>query len=130
MSARREFSALVKREAWKRCNGMCEADRLPEGVADFPKLCINVPKELDHIEPDCLGGEPTLENSAWLCRQCHAEKTKADASARKTRNAHRVRKDRPKTGWFQPGRKLQSRPFRKAEPQRSASRPLSKGVGV
>lgn len=31
--------------------------------------------EYDHILPDALGGEPTLENCAVLCRTCHSAKT-------------------------------------------------------
>ena len=47
-----------------------------------------------------FGGEPTLENAAYLCSACHKIKTKADQAARKTRNKHAPRKDRPKSGWF------------------------------
>jgi 5-methylcytosine-specific restriction endonuclease McrA len=31
--------------------------------------------EYDHIKPDGLGGEPTLENCAVLCGKCHRHKT-------------------------------------------------------
>lgn len=99
--ARQNFPPVVFREAFKRCFGVCEVHRLPAGVLDDRSPCNGVAKELDHILPDCLGGEPTLENSAYLCRECHAEKTRLDAAARRKRNRHRVREHRPKSGWFQ-----------------------------
>lgn len=131
--SRREFPASVKREAFQRCAGFCEVHRLPAGIGDFPSRCWNVAKELDHITPCMAGGEPTLENSAFLCREHHVAKTASDQACRKKRNAHKPRKDRPKSGWFHRGPKLapkpiKSRGFAKAQPQRSASRPLTKGV--
>lgn len=66
--SRREFSADVRRAAWKRCNGRCEA-----------KGCgakLQVGKfQYDHIVPDGLGGEPTLENCQVLCAAHHEAKT-------------------------------------------------------
>jgi 5-methylcytosine-specific restriction endonuclease McrA len=29
----------------------------------------------DHVIPDALGGEPTLENCQVLCKSCHSTKT-------------------------------------------------------
>lgn len=69
---RREFSAKVKVAAFARCGGLCEkcSARLSPGKIDY-----------DHIIPDALGGEPTLDNCAVLCRSCHrgaGSKTSAD----------------------------------------------------
>jgi 5-methylcytosine-specific restriction protein A len=65
---RREFSKQVKRDAFMRANGCCEAKncgaRLSVGKFHY-----------DHEIPDALGGEPTLENCVVLCIACHREKT-------------------------------------------------------
>jgi 5-methylcytosine-specific restriction endonuclease McrA len=66
---RREFSKTVKWDAYKRClvndKPHCESCGL---------RIIGVP-EFDHVKPDGLGGEPTLENCAVLCGKCHRLKT-------------------------------------------------------
>lgn len=67
---RREFSAKVKLEAWKRCRG--------SGWQSHCEKCkgrITGRPEYDHIVPDGLGGEPTLENCQVLCTKCHRLKT-------------------------------------------------------
>jgi 5-methylcytosine-specific restriction protein A len=68
---RREFSRAVRREVLARANGKCEG---PECGA-FLKIHEG---EYDHILPNELGGEPTVENCRLLCRVCHRIKTKAD----------------------------------------------------
>ena len=68
MMRRREFSVAVKTAAKNRCeaNGwLCEDCGLP---------IIGRP-EYDHIAPDGLGGEPTLDNCAVLCSKFHSMKT-------------------------------------------------------
>jgi 5-methylcytosine-specific restriction enzyme A len=62
---RREFPAKVKLAAWKRCGGNCE---------DCGFKIIGTP-EYDHVRPDGLFGEPTLENCQVLCSKCHKLKT-------------------------------------------------------
>jgi 5-methylcytosine-specific restriction protein A len=66
MTTRREFSAKVRRDAAKRAGGVCEGCGfwLRPGTYHY-----------DHIVPDGLGGEPTLENCAVLCSHCHKIKT-------------------------------------------------------
>ncbi len=69
---RREFSKRVMRDAFLRAGGRCEVDgcgaRLTAGKFAY-----------DHIIPDALGGEPTLDNCQVACLPCHKEKTgKAD----------------------------------------------------
>lgn len=63
---RAEFSPSVKTKAWDRCKGRCEqcTAKLYPGRFAY-----------DHIKPDGLGGEPTLDNCQVLCDACHGEKT-------------------------------------------------------
>lgn len=63
---RREFSAKVKVEAFKRAGGNCEGCTVRLSVGKFA---------YDHIIPDQLGGEPTIENCRVLCSACHGVKT-------------------------------------------------------
>lgn len=65
---RSEFSAQVRKDAWDRCEGRCEAKGC--GI----KLQVGH-YEYDHVVPDGLGGEPTLENCAVLCSAHHQKKT-------------------------------------------------------
>jgi 5-methylcytosine-specific restriction protein A len=64
--SRREFPKQVKRQAFDRAEGKCElcGVRLTFGKYAY-----------DHIIPDGLGGEPTLENCQVACNPCHSEKT-------------------------------------------------------
>lgn len=66
--ARTEFSAKVRKAAWERSKGRCEAEGC--GI----KLMVGH-YQYDHIVPDGLGGEPTLENCAVLCSAHHSVKT-------------------------------------------------------
>lgn len=78
--ARRDFSRKVRAAVFLRANGCCEGcgARLKTGEG-----------EVDHILPDALGGEPTIENAKLLCRVCHAPKTADDI--RRIRKADRMR---------------------------------------
>lgn len=113
---RREFSKQVKRQAFERANGLCE------GKNCGAKLFVGK-YAYDHVIPDALGGDPILDNCAILCKSCHAAKTqKSDvptiAKAKRISNRHR--------GITTPRQKIKSAGFRKAPPQRTASRPLEK----
>lgn len=73
--ARKEFSKAVKVAVIKRStvDGQvyCEACG-----------CLTKGRfEIDHIRPDGLLGEPTIENAKLLCRECHVEKTKTDVAS-------------------------------------------------
>ena len=119
--ARREFPAAVKREAIKRSGFICE------GVTDDGVRCSipvgqGKPVEYDHVLPDWMGGEPTLENCAALCKLCHKIKTALDAA---DRGQARRRSDRH-NGISAPRQRLVSRGFPRAAPQKAASRPLRK----
>lgn len=63
---RREFSTKIKLAAWQRSGGKCETCTRKLAPGDI---------HYDHVIPDGLGGEPTLDNCAVLCRSCHAVKT-------------------------------------------------------
>lgn len=68
--ARKEFTKATKAKAFKRANGRCEGcgKTLEAGRFAF-----------DHIVPDGLGGDNTLENCQVLCSggraTCHGIKT-------------------------------------------------------
>lgn len=70
--ARKEFSKSVKVAALKRAmvNGIIRCEECH---------CEAKRPEIHHVNPDALTGEPTLENAMVLCRDCHREKTSAQA---------------------------------------------------
>lgn len=92
---RREFSNYVKAQAALRANGRCE------------KCTARLvgPYHFDHIVPDAMGGEPTLENCALLCKACHSAKTtKSDipriAKTKRQQRKHMgIKKPRTITRW-------------------------------
>lgn len=93
---RTEFSAKVKAAAALRANGNCEECTRKLLTGDF---------HYDHVIPDALGGEPTLENCAVLCRSCHGFKTTTSdvpriaKSKRNFRTSHGIKKPRTITTW-------------------------------
>lgn len=96
---RREFSAKVKLAAWERCGGDCEG------------CCARIigRAEYDHILPDALGGEATLENCSVLCSKCHRMKT---STGDVPRIAKAKRQQRKAIGaWPKSSRPLRSRGF-------------------
>ncbi len=72
--ARREFTRAVRVAVVKRCtrNGVlyCEGCGLPTKLF-----------QIDHIRPDGLLGEPTLENAQLLCQPCWSIKNPQDTTA-------------------------------------------------
>lgn len=112
---RREFSKQVRRDAFMRAQGKCENSHCGA------HLSVNK-FHYDHDLPDYLGGEPILSNCVVLCVICHREKTRKEDRPRidKTRRiadaAIGIRKQST----------LRSAGFRKASPQRSASRPIER----
>jgi 5-methylcytosine-specific restriction protein A len=93
---RREFSAKVRVAAYERSRSLCEGCGAPLQVGRF---------HYDHVLPDALGGDPTLENCAVLCRPCHDEKTHTGdvpqiAKMKRQRANHLgIRKPRSILGW-------------------------------
>jgi 5-methylcytosine-specific restriction enzyme A len=71
---RREFPSSVKREAFARSAGICECHLLTGkpgcGVRLGPGNVF-----YEHIVCDRIGGTPTLDNCAALCRTCWRLKT-------------------------------------------------------
>ena len=113
MADRREFSDAVKAEIRARSGGRCECYRMtPDIIHMFPKVCDRVACDVDHIFADILELEKdaplTADDGAHLSKPCHKIKTASDQAYRRKRNAHRVRKDRPKPSWFQTGAKIES----------------------
>jgi hypothetical protein len=116
---RQEFPQKVRKAAFARC---C-VNAVPhcEGCA-APLRSGGIIYE--HVTPDGLGGEPTLENCKVHCRVCADVKTHTEDNPRMAK-ADRALK---KAFGLQPTRrqKIQSAGFRKASPQRTASRPLQR----
>ena len=88
---RQEFSPKIKVAAFKRAWGRCEgcSGQLYTGKFHY-----------DHVNPDGLTGEPTLENCAVLCVACHSTKTKDDVSniaKAKRRERRHLGADKPAT---------------------------------
>lgn len=76
--ARREFPNSVKRAARERAGGICECHRVPQ-LPTFRKGCgcsLGPGNTFyEHIDPDGLCGEPSLENAAVLVKTCWSIKT-------------------------------------------------------
>lgn len=94
---RTEFPGKVKVAAFRRANGRCEEH-------DCGLLLTPGKYHYDHIIPDQLGGEATLDNCAVLCLRCHGKKTatadvpaiaKAKRIERKHVGAHRSSRPMP-----------------------------------
>lgn len=113
--ARKEFSADVKRQVFTRSEGRCELHRLPWDLkAELGETCDRVGKEFDHVTADCLGGEPTAENCAFLCATCHKAKTKTDVGYKAKRRRHTVDKERAAKRKANPSPKIRTRGFNKS----------------
>ncbi|GLK78017.1 hypothetical protein GCM10008171_32710 [Methylopila jiangsuensis] len=92
--SRREFSRKVRAAAFLRAGGCCESCRAKLKVGEG---------EVDHVLPDQLGGEPTLDNARVLCRACHRAKTAEDV--RRIRKGDRQR-DKHTGAWKPTSRPL------------------------
>lgn len=104
--ARKEFTPKTKREAFKRSDGICEANRCSTRI-------LRTTCEYDHILPDALGGDNSLSNCACLCKECHSVKTNGVVGdkfeiAKRRRQAKRQGKAKQRRG-----QRLQSRGFDK-----------------
>lgn len=74
---RREFSKDTKRQALERSGKRCESALVPslEDIGCNRALRIG-DFNYDHIQADGIGGDPTLENCAVLCADCHNIKSR------------------------------------------------------
>lgn len=127
---RTEFPQSVRKAAFRRCCQECRVD----GVSNIPGVpqCEGCGNELkpggifyEHMQPDGLSGEPTLENCQVRCTNCKKAKDKID-------NARMAKADRVLKASFglKPKRsKLKSRGFQKASGQHRATAPIDKWKG-
>jgi hypothetical protein len=120
---RREFPQSVRKLAFKRC---CKNGSMP-GIPQC-EHCGNVLRsgniEYEHLDPDGLGGEPTLENcGVWCAVPCSSKKTHTQDHPRMAKADRVLRKS---YGLGPKKRQIQSRPFEPRPPQRTASRPSEK----
>ncbi len=120
---RREFSQRVRKLAFVRC---CKNGTQP-GIPQCEN-CGNVLRagniEYEHLDPDGLGGEPTLENcGVWCAVPCSSKKTHTEDNPRMQKADRVLKKNFGLQAKKQP---IRSAGFRKAAPQRSASRPIER----
>jgi 5-methylcytosine-specific restriction protein A len=105
----------VKQRIVERQGGVCAIDESAFGPKNKPQF--------DHIKPLWLDGENRESNLQALSKNAHANKTATEATVRAKVNANK----RKSVGI---DKKPKRNGFRKAEPQRSATKPLTKRVGV
>jgi 5-methylcytosine-specific restriction endonuclease McrA len=116
---RKEFPLKVRKLAFARCCINAEPHCETCGI----KLSKRTGTIYEHIIPDGLGGDPTIENCKVHCRNCADIKTFTEDNPR-MQKADRVLK---KEYGLTPKRKsIQSASFRPSAKQHSASRPVSK----
>ena len=74
---RLEFTAATKREAFARSGGICECHRIP--WLNRPDGCgarLTAGNTFyEHINPDQIRQDNSLDNAAVLCKTCWREKT-------------------------------------------------------
>ena len=120
---RREFPQAVRKAALKRCT----RDSKPHCETCGTEINERTGIIFEHVTPDGLGGEPTLENCKVHCKTCADVKTHTEDNPR-MRKADRTIKHRfglkPT-----PRAKIPSRGFPKSIPQRRASTPINKWRG-
>jgi hypothetical protein len=121
---RQEFPQAVRKQAFARC---CKQGTMP-GIPQCETCGTELGKRngtiYEHVVPDGLGGEPTLENCKVHCKACADVKTHAEDNPR-MRKADRVLKKEYGLE-ATPRRRISARGFQKAKPQRSASRPIER----
>jgi len=106
--------ARVKVRVFDLADGRCAAC----GLAIVGKLR----PAYDHIVALINGGAHRENNLQLLCVPCHAVKTRTDVAEKSTI----ARKRAKHLGITGPKRKIQSAGFKRAAPQRTASRPLER----
>ena len=110
MSRRLEFTARTLREAWDRSGGICECHRVP--MLKRPNGCGQKLGEgnifYEHIVPDNIRPDNSIDNCAALCKTCWREKTDSDRPT--IAKSNHVR-DRARGIKIRRGPKLQSRGF-------------------
>lgn len=102
---RREFKQAVRVAAFERAQGRCE--HVDEAGERCNKKLYPGDIHYDHIIADSIGGEPTLDNCAVLCRAHHAVKT----ATLDTPRAAKTKRIHAKHIGAKPKRPWPSRPF-------------------
>jgi hypothetical protein len=127
---RHNFSPKVKKQAKDRAGGHCEAVGEVYGLEPGQRcnaLLKGKRVEIDHYPiPATDEGSDVLSNAVVCCTKCHGHKTRTydiPMQAKGKRLALRAEGIRPASSF-------QSVGFAKAPPQHSATRPLTKGVGL
>ncbi len=131
---RLEFKSATKRDAYKRSRGVCECARIP--FLRRPKGCGIVLGTgnvfYEHIIPDNIQRDNSLDNCAVLCRTCWREKTsrydakviaKSNHQRDRARGITRMLKGRPLAGTKASGIKLH---MNAAPTWRDSGRPMWK----
>lgn len=117
--ARKRWSASARLRIFLANDGRCHVCK--------GRISVGEAWELDHRIALALGGDDKEHNLAPAHKKgCHAGKTAKEdvpaiAKAKRRQIAH--------VGASAPKQKIQSRGFAKAEPQRRASKPISKWFG-
>jgi len=123
---RREFPLKVRKLAFARC---CKKGTMP-GIPQCENCGIELKPgniEYEHLVPDGLQGEPTLENCGVWCRSsCSKKKTFTEDNPRMAK-ADRVLKK--SYGLTRSKAKIQSPGFQRAGRQNSTRKP-TKFVGM
>jgi len=103
----------VKLRIYERDGGRCQqcARKVGAGAEPFA---------FDHIVALINGGKHAESNLQLLCQHCHKAKTGEDVAIKSKTAKVRAKH----LGIHKPKSRLQSRGFDKAEPQRSATRPI------
>ncbi|MFC3706319.1 HNH endonuclease [Devosia honganensis] len=107
----------VRLRVFERAGGRCQCCGRKLGPGDK--------WQADHVIALINGGAHSEANLQCLCDWCHKAKTREDV-AEKAKSA-RIRQ---RQAGIRPAPKFQSRGFPKAQPQKTASRPTTKGVGL
>ena len=120
---RHEFPQPVRKAAFRRA---CKPDGIPKCEAPGCGKQIRAGHlRYEHLDPDGLGGTPTIENCGVWCDVCAVAKDRIDNP--RMAKADSVLK---KTYGLTPTRKrIRSAGFRKAAPQNRASAPIQKWRG-
>lgn len=107
---RRNFTPKTKGLIRERSGGVCEVHLVPRCMYPaLPETCRRQGAEVDHVTPAYVGGEPTLENGAFLCGLCHKLKTVTDNKEAKRSN--RLRGNTQADRRAANGSRMQSRGF-------------------
>lgn len=73
---RNEFTSDTKRKAHTRSRGICECHRIPHWPFPVCGLPLGIANTFyDHIDPDWISKDNSLENCAVLTKTCNALKT-------------------------------------------------------